>query len=309
MRESCKLFALKHMTYQFHRNYLWFVKIDCIIKTNTMKTTIKTIILLILGIAIFASCRKERDDYDPNIPQILPPAESMLMDFSNFKVNYKKSTAQEAASTVENWTACALTVSLWNTMINENSSLPIAAYKEAFNYPDVYVSNTTRVRSYPILSNGVSYHCKLESTIDSKSYSTKWKMYVSKFAEDGSSYTDFVWFTGTSSSDGSSAVWRLNRDPEVNGRPYLDISWVKNSSHKYTLVDKTDAGEGNFIEYRKINDAGMDAQFIIQTVNHSSDLMIQWDTKNRNGRVRSQHWYNNLNWQCWGENYLNLNCK
>jgi hypothetical protein len=230
------------------------------------------------------------------------------MDFSNFKINYKKSGEAKATSNYESWTACALTVSVWSSMIYDYSSLPITVYEEALAQPFVSVSNSTWVSSFSILSNSVSYHCRMEAIVDTKNYMTKWKMYVTKIAEDGSSYTDFVWLSGTSSSDGSSVVWRLNKGPERNGGAYLDILWVKNSNHKYTLVDETDADKGNYIENSKINNSGMDAQYIIHNVNYVSDLIIQWNAKNRNGRVKSQHWYNNLNWQCWGENYLNMNC-
>jgi len=133
-------------------------------------------------------------------------------------------------------------------------------------------------------------------------------MYLTKVDGLGENFTDFVWFTGTSSNDATTATWHLNKGPAFSDRKYFDITWVKNTSLRYTLADETDAAVGNYLEYDKINEAGLDAQFLIQTVNHTADIAIQWNIAGKNGRVKCQNWYSDANWHCWDVNLKNTIC-
>lgn len=273
-----------------------------------MKTAIKYTILILLGVLAFTSCRKEESPFDTNRKPILAPVESMLMDYSNFRLSAKKSVATSEKSSIDNWITSALALGTWNMRIDENLAVPVGAFREAFNHPDVLVGNTTWAKTYSLVINGIAYNCKLEGNLDKNNYSTQWKMFVTKIADDGSSYSDFLFFSGITSADGNSAVWHLNRGPEFNGNAYLNIEWVRNISLKYTLVDTAEINDGSVLEYRKINDPGLNNQFILRDANRSSDITIQWNSTNRNGKVQSKQWYNNADWHCWSENYLNTLC-
>lgn len=261
----------------------------------------KTVIIVILGLSVFISCKKE------DKVAVLPPRESMLTDFSNFQTTSTRSALADDTTKYNNWTSSAVTVGFWNVIVFLNSAIPVAAFTEAFNHQGIFVENATWRWTYSITIGGITYSCKLEGTVNKST--TDWKMYLSKTGGFGSNYSDFLWFTGTSSNDATNATWHLNRGPDLNGRKYLDIDWVKDISLKYTLVDVMEVGVGNYLEYDKINEAGLDAQFIIQTVNPANNLTIQWKTVGKNGRVKCQNWYGDLNWHCWGVNYKNSICK
>ncbi len=271
------------------------------------KVITKTIVLILLGASFFISCKKDKNDNNQNKEAVVPPTESMLMDFSNFQLRAKKSAAADTTKLDYNWTASALAVGVWNEIIYLDLAVPVAAFRESFSHPGVLKSNNNWNRAFSVANEGVTYNCRLEGIVNNTT--TNWKMYISKVGGLGTNYTDFVWFTGTSANDGSSGTWYLNRSPALNGRQYLNISWVKNTSLKYTLVDPLETGAGNYIEFKSINEAGLDAQFLINTSNHAYDAAIQWSKANRNGRVKCENWYNNLNWHCWGVNYVNAICK
>ncbi|NDP20866.1 MAG: hypothetical protein GZ091_07275 [Paludibacter sp.] len=271
-----------------------------------MKTLIsKTIVLVMLVVTIFTSCTK--DDASKQEP-VLPPEESMVMDFSNFQstttFSAVKSVGSDDTTQYNNWISSAVTIGAWNTAIYLNTVLPITAFKEAFKHPAVFMADSSMwVRTYTVSNLGISYTCKLEGTVNGNS--TFWKMYLSKSGGLGVNFSNYVWFTGISSRDGLTATWFLNKGPESKGSPYLNITWVKNMSLRYTLVDTMDANVGNYLEYDIINEAGLDAQFLIQTVKHDNDITIQWHTTNKNGRVKCQNWYTDLNWHYWDRNHKN----
>ena len=261
----------------------------------------KIIVIVMLGASVMISCKKE------DKAAVLPPPESMIMDFSNFQASSKKSALADDTTKYSNWATSAVTVGFWNIIVFLNSAVPVAAFREASNHNGVFVENATWRWTYTMTFAGGTYTCKLEGTVNSST--TDWKMYLSKAGGVGSDYSDFLWFTGTSSNDATNATWHLNRGPDLNGRKYLDIEWVKESSLKYTLVDEMEAGVGSWLEYSKIDDAGLNAQFIIQTVSPVNNVTIQWKTEGKNGRVKCQNLYGDLNWHCWGANYKNTICK
>jgi hypothetical protein len=259
---------------------------------------LKSVVAIVFLSTLLVSCKKDEKKTSP----VLPPQESMLMNFSNFS-SAKKSISINDTVGYGNWGASALTVGFWSLAVYINSAIPVAAFKEAFNHQPVSLGDTTWRWAYSIDNYGFKLDAKMNSS------STNWTMYVTKTSGLGMNFTDFIWFTGTSSNNGTSATWRLNRGPEFNGRPYLDVTWTKNVSLRYTLVDTTEAGVGNYLEYDKINEAGLDAQFLIRTVDHLNDVDIQWNLANNNGRVKCQKWYNNLDWHCWDNNHKNTTCQ
>ena len=263
----------------------------------------KTLLLVMLVTSVLLSCKK---DNKGNKEPLMPPPESMFMDFSNFQALSNKSLTADDTTLYNNWTASAVTVGIWSSIVYLNSAIPVAAFREAFNHTGVFSENSTWKRTFSIIYLGGIYTCNLEGTAGSNT--TEWKMYLSKAGGIGADYSNFLWFTGTSSGDATSATWHLNRGPAENGRPYFDIAWVKDMSLRYTLVDAMDAGAGNWLEYDKTGEAGLDSQFLIQTVNQVNNITIQWKSASKNGRVKCQNWYGDLNWHCWGVNYKNSIC-
>lgn len=262
---------------------------------------LKTTVAVMLCASVI-SCKKDNNVAEP----LLPPSESMLMDFSNFQGVTKKNIMVEDTSLFTNWTASAVTVNIWSAIVYLNSAIPVAAFGEAFNHPAVFVGNATWERSYTVACGGLSYTCKLDGTVTSNT--VEWKMYITRAGGIGPDFTDFLWVTGSSANDASSATWHVNRGPETDGRQYFDVSWAREKSLRYTLVDTLANGTGNYLEYDIIDEAGLDSQFLIQTVDHSYDISIQWSNANKNGRVKCHNWYGDLNWHCWGTNYKNVIC-
>ena len=95
----------------------------------------KTLLLVMLLASVLISCKK---DNKGNKEPLMPPPESMFMDFSNFQALANKSLTADDTTLYNNWTASAVTVGIWSSIVYLNSAIPVAAFREAFNHPGVF---------------------------------------------------------------------------------------------------------------------------------------------------------------------------
>ena len=111
-----------------------------------------------LLIFLFTACTKE----DKPAPAI-PPANSLIMDFTKFPADEGKTT--EEAATKANFGYAAVNVGWWNTVLVVNLAIPVAAFLESFNHDAVYdVATEKWTWSYNF--NAAGWHtARLEATM------------------------------------------------------------------------------------------------------------------------------------------------
>ena len=100
-----------------------------------MKKIFSLVLILILSAGFFTGCKKDKGD-----PPILPPQESMTIDFSNF-ASAKKSVeliSGQKGTENSNWEFAATVAGVWKLIINTTLAVPVAAFK---------TSRQTRLRS------------------------------------------------------------------------------------------------------------------------------------------------------------------
>jgi hypothetical protein len=271
-----------------------------------MKKLFAVCLILVLNVGLFTTCKK-----DNGVPPTLPPQESLTIDFTNF-VSLKKSAdvfSETKGTNNINWEFAALVVSYWRVITATTLAVPIASFKLALDNDPVFLSDNTWQWSYSVSPADVTYKARLTGQISNNEI--LWKMYVSR--EGAGGFPEFVWFEGKSSADGTSGTWTLNQSSQAP-EAVLQIDWTRSGVTvpyiKYTFVKNLDPFKTSTIEFG-LKETTLNAYYNVHYYNgvKFSDVSVEWNTKTKNGRVKSSD-YLDGKWFCWDENKLNnaANC-
>jgi hypothetical protein len=266
-----------------------------------MKKLLSLGLFLVLFSGIFTGCKKDKGD-----PPVLPPKESMTIDFSNFVITGKSAGVKGTENS--NYEFAATVANIWNLIVNATLVVPVASFKLAIDQTPGYLSKNNWQWSYNVSSGGATYKARLTGEIAGTV--VNWKMYISK---DGTgSFPEFVWFEGTSKVDGTGGQWILNQSA-ASPTPLLQIDWTKSGSSlgtiKYTFVKNSDAFKTSSIEYGLTGNA-LNAYYTIHYYNGAkfSDVNVEWNTSTHNGRVKCLDYLGTTSWYCWDANKINTVC-
>lgn len=270
-----------------------------------MKKQIFIVLVFSLCGAIFTSCKKDKGD-----PPVLPPAETMAIDFSNFSTGKKSAEMMSGTKGTENsnFEFAATVAGIWKLIIGTTLAVPVNSFKAAIGKEPVYLSDKTWQWSYELTVGGNTYKARLTGQNADTRY--LWKMYIARDGTNG--FSEFVWFEGESKSDGTGGQWVLKRSAAVQ-EPLLQIDWTKSGtdigSVKYTYL-QNDGLKGSYIEHG-LTSADLNAFFTIYYFNgvKFSNVKIEWNTTTKNGRVQSLEYVGDSNWYCWDSNKINVTCQ
>lgn len=265
-----------------------------------------------LTITIFlTSCKKDKGD-----PPVLPPAESMVIDFSNFDAG-KKSDPSEIypkGTEISNWEFAAGVALIWKTIVYTTLAVPVKSFELAVNKTPVYIEDNTWEWKYDasitIDQLSVTYKARLTGQI--RSNDVLWKMYIAK--EGTNPFSEFLWFEGTSKLDGTGGQWVLKQGPQ-NQVPILQIDWTKTGESvgmiKYTYIKTGDSLKDSYIEFG-LKTGTLNAYYkVIYFHPVYQDLFevdVEWSTTGHNGRVRCEKFFGNTDWYCWDGSFINISC-
>lgn len=252
----------------------------------TKSTKILLAISLLLTIH---SCKKA----DQEIPPVLPPESAFVMDFSDFNSN-------KSEKSIANHVHAAVNVAFWNVFITLGLAVPVVSYAEALKHEPVKQSDNTWVWTYGFKAV-VNHQAKLTGTI--KGAEVEWKMYITK---EGS-FTDFLWYEGTSDISGTYANWTLYKSPDLPTK-LLSIEWKKDSEIKYTNIEPDGAENGGFITYGFGTDLEFDVYYNIYNKGKDNLTEIQWNKTNKNGRVKDANRFSDDLWHCWDSSFVDIDC-
>ena len=265
-----------------------------------MKKLLSFILIIILSAGSFQSCKKDKGD-----PPVLPPAESMEIDFSNFVTQKKSAELPSFQKGTENssWEFAATVALFWNAIITTKLAVPVATFSHAIDQDPTYLEEKTWQWGFNVNVASVTYTARLTGQI--RTDDVLWKMYVS------GGFNEFLWFEGTSKLDGTEGQWILNESNTVQ-TPLLQIDWTKTTnsigSVRYTYK-KSDSYTNSYIEYGLTANT-LNAYYNVHYFNGLvfSDVDIEWSTTLYNGRVRCSD-YLLGEWYCWNEQKINVLCE
>jgi hypothetical protein len=270
-----------------------------------MKKVISLLLITLLFAGIFGGCKKDKGD-----PPVLPPAESMLIDFSNFVITTKSADMGFENKGTENlnWQTATIVAGTWRLIIATTLAIPVASFKVAMDQDPVYLSEKKWQWSYNVSAAGVTYKARLTGQI--RASDVLWEMYIAREGSDA--FPEFKWFEGTSKLDGTGGQWVLSESNLIQ-TPILKIDWTKSGTAigtvKYTYL-KSGSYNGSYIEYG-LTSASLNAYFLVHyynsTLGRFSDANIEWSTTSKNGRIKSSDYLDGL-WQCWDTNRVNILC-
>ena len=252
------------------------------------------------------NCRKKH-----KIPPILPPAETMLIDFSNFiltsgaTVNIFNVKGTDDA----NWRTAAEITSPWRTLTDVMLSVPITAYKTVAGYNASNVSGNKWEWRCNTNISGATYKVRLIG--ETSGSQVKWEMYVSRDGTDG--FTEFKWLDGTSNIAGTKGQWTLYEDHTAQTTALLQIDWKRSGTKiekvKYTYV-KDGQSKNAYIEFGPAS-GGYDFYYTVHyyntTLGKFSDVNIEWNHTSKVGRIQSSDYLDGT-WKCWDAQKINVAC-
>jgi hypothetical protein len=274
------------------------------------------LLIIILVTGLFPGCEKKKDN-----PPVLPPVETMKIDFSNFIAPAKSGKIENeikgvTAAEKTNWTLAATVAGVWNTILAVNLVVPVASFAVAVNKTPVYLDNKKWEWKYDFNVIGATYKARLTGQI--RTTDVKWEMYISR--EGIGAFDELLWYEGTSNLDGKSGQWVLNNS-QAFPEPMLQIDWeVEGSSIgniKYTYIRElkdnrsADPFKNSFIEYG-LTTSALNAFYNVHqntgTPDVFNDVFIEWSTAGYNGHVKAHYYFQNDAWHCWNENGDNVDC-
>jgi hypothetical protein len=249
-------------------------------------------IAMILGTTMvfgFTSCDKEPVDQRPE----LPPAESLVMDFSDF--NELPAGEKATAATYENFTQAYLTVQFWSWASLATVAIPATAYAEALQQEPEYLGDHTWEWSFGLDSQSGSFEVVLTGErINNEEFSMEMVMYATALPEQG-----MKWFDGVVRYDHTHAEWNLYGE---GGVKMLEAVWNKDYETEagdltYTYVNPDQEETGSYIMYSYMPDEVYDASFTISLSGGMTE--IEWNTATLEGRIQSESKFGDSDWHCW----------
>ncbi len=280
-----------------------------------MKKLFSGFLAITLVYLMCVSCESKKD------PPELPPYESMAIDFSKFTVNETKSAVDGLKSTEAvgvNYGYSALNVGVFNLILTGTLVVPVACFYNSFTQNPVFLGDATWQWSCDYTAFGGTYHARLTGEV--RSEDVKWEMYISR---DGiGAFGEFMWYEGTSLSDGSGGQWTLKHSQQFQ-EPMLRIDWERTGTEvgkvKYTNIRELDDTRnpnvqyGAFIEYGLVG-GDLNAYYDIHvfdtwTLHDFADVNIEWSTVTYNGRVKSPLFFGNEDWHCWDGYGADITCE
>lgn len=271
----------------------------------------KKITYLVIVLGFLTGCNKNTED-----PPMLPPLESMTIDFGNFDTE-KKHASFSMSKGIEsvNWEFSAFVAGTWNSIIVSTLAIPVITYKKALDEMPVYLDDKTWEWRYEVPFFTAVYKARLTGQI--RTQDVEWKMYVTR--EGAGGFSEFLWFQGTSQLDGKTGQWILNHSSSFK-EPVLQIDWESNGISvekiKYTYVRALndsrldDPFRSSYIEAGLQTGGPYNAYYKIHYFNGAdfSDMIVEWSATGKHGRVQCEQFFTDELWHCWNGNYVNVIC-
>lgn len=268
----------------------------------------KLTVFLLLFIILF-SCKK---DEPSGVAPVLPPAETMVIDFSKFGIAEKSAYIPGT-----NWLYAAKTVGVWNLIIGTTFAVPVTAFRVAVNHEPENIDNSTWQWQYTVDGFTSQYMARLVGKLEVAQ--VKWKMYIAKEGID--SYDEFLWFEGTSNIDGKSGQWILYHSAAFPEKT-VQIDWKKEDVEvgeiKYTYVrELNNQGEMEPFKGSTLTYGLQEQHFGVYVNVHAydnqvqsfADTFIEWNRTNFTGHVKAEQYFNDTNWHCWNSQGYDTDCE
>lgn len=261
---------------------------------------------LVLISLMLNSCEKRSENSYPQ----LPPLSSFYIDFSEFGSPADTLSTRKLMTDYYNWGAAISNVAFWNTVITVGMVLPAAVYAEALKQKPVYLGDDRWEWMYNFDFNSVSYLVRLKTqNISDEQYLAE--LYVSNTGPG--SFYDFKWFEGIVNHDLSKASWILYDNPFNADDQLLSIDWNSDPGNNsgditFTIIKENHQEKGSYVSYAYSANNSLRYNSSYSILLSSNQVLIEWNSKTRAGRIKNPEWFKDDSWHCWNENLQNDFC-
>jgi hypothetical protein len=277
----------------------------------------KNLILVLSAIfclGFFQSCEKELEPQNEEnvVAPKIPPVEMQRIPTTNIRsLNPETNPVEVNGVSYRNWLHAGLSVLVWHTVVVVNMAVPTAAFATAFNEEPEYIGNYTFEWSYVYEAlpseGGKTYEVVLTGQFISDYTEVVWVMNAS----ESGGFTDFVWYTGVTSTDNTYGEFTLYGNPtDPEKQVHLEFeqsSDETNSRLRFTNVVPGSPDNGHYIEYRNNANSELNASFDIYG-GPGNILEASWNEPAGNGQVRHPQYFNDNEWHCWDTNQMDIEC-
>mgnify|MGYP006288369827 CR=1 FL=1 len=266
-----------------------------------MKTRAIIVSALVILLAVFNQCKKDKDPGAPDIP----PETTFIMDFSDFdttqssKAFYSKSV-KGTDSTINNWIHAAGNVFAWNVIIIIGMAVPVGSFQAALAQNSEYLGDDEWQWSYSFTAGG-SHTAELHAKLNGDEIT--WTMYID----------DFKWYTGVSKVNARSGYWILYKS-KLQPVEYIQIDWNRDPDNntwdiKYTNIEDGNVEKGGYIKHGIVSGGSYDAFFDIYNKGQDNLTEIEWNRTTSDGRVKDENKFGDTEWHCWDTSLQDINCQ
>ena len=266
-----------------------------------MKKSLSFILILFLLSTSYISCRKEK-----GYPHVIPSANVMLIDFSNFIPASQQSVEKNfdvKGVNQYNWEEAVRIVSPWRELTSVTLSVPLAAYMDIANKKASQLSASKWEWSSNVTIIGEVYKVRLTGEVTGSQ--VKWEMYIS------GRFPEFRWLEGTSNTAGTTGRWTFN-ESNTEQTALLQIDWTRAGTNiekiRYTYL-KNVLSKDSYIEYGQAS-GSYSSYYTVHYYNTNlfkfSDANIEWNASDA-GRIMSAD-YLDGNWRCWDSQKMDDIC-
>lgn len=258
------------------------------------------IIVLMLPI-LFINCSTDPDG-DGQIAPEIPPITTFLMNFDIIDAN-----DGGRVEAMNNWAYSVLNVGFWNAAITVTFAVPLVSFAEAFNHdPSFDESLPGWIWEYDYSLGGINYTARLEATVTLED--VEWRMFITQ----ENVFTDYLWYSGSSNLDGLEGQWVLNRDP-TDPVPFIQIDWNRAlegdvAAIRYLNVVPDSDDNGSYIFFQVDNNSDLNRSYDIFSNPMNHTIEIDWDSENKDGRVKSPNHFQDSEFHCWDETLEDVDC-
>jgi len=262
-----------------------------------MKKRLKLIAVFALTAMVLftvTSCDNEPVNQRPE----LPPAESLVMDFSDFTTQPGSMKSSEASYV--NFLLSYTTVSFWNASTILVTAFPVVAYTHALTQTPEFLGDDTWEWSFEFQFNAQTYLAILTGKrLNNEEFSMEMVISLASMPEEG-----VKWFDGVIRYDHTSADWTLYKEGSL---AVLEIEWnmdyvTEEADLTYTYVEPDQVETGSYIMWEYRPEEVYDAAYTISM--SEGMIMIEWNVSTIEGRVKSLAYFEDDNWHCW-DSYAN----
>lgn len=263
------------------------------------KLSVFAVGLLLLTIS---SCTDNPSKISEKPPQ-LPPANSMQMDFSNFQNNQKSESA--ATLSTNNFTKAAGAAMLMKGVVELNLAIPRILLKAAQNANSQLNDSGKWEWKFSKNADGNTFSVRLVASRTDNN-KVNWDFYVSS---SNLGLNDQLFFSGTTSADGSSGIWTYYSLKNANSQEAVSqINWTVNGDNdislKLEVKSDRNNNQGDYIEY-SFDGTLKTATYYDASSDETTKMQINVNT--HAGYIITPN-YNNGDKACWDKDFQDTTC-